>query len=92
MNMTVKHGQPKDSVQANFEKVVAEAQATHSHWVRHVEWSSDRTSATLTGPACKVTLSIDDENVHARGKVPLPAKWLEGSVRRFVEETLARTS
>jgi hypothetical protein len=92
LNMTVKHGQPKDAVRANFEKVINEARATHSRWIRNVEWSPDHTSAVLSGPAYEITLTIDDENVYARGSVPVPAKWLEGSVRRFVEQTLAQSS
>jgi hypothetical protein len=90
--MTVKHGQTKDAAQANFEKVITEAQSTHGRWIRHVEWSPDHTTAMPSGPAYKITLSVDDDNVYARGNVPLPVKWLEASVHRFVERTLARVS
>ncbi len=92
MNMTVKHGQSREAARANFEKVITRAQAEHRRWIRHVEWSSDRTTAVLSGPAYKLTLSFDDENVYAQGSVPLPVKWLEGPVRRFVEQALARSS
>jgi hypothetical protein len=92
LNMTVKHGQTADEARANFEKVIMAAHAHHGRWIRHVEWSVDRKSAILTGPAYQLTLSFDDQNVYARGTVPLALKWLEGPVRRFVEQTLAKKS
>ena len=89
LNMTVKHGQPAEAARANFEKAIAAAHEQHGRWVRQVEWSPDRSSAILSGPGYRVTLSFDDENVYAKGHVPLAFKLLEGSVRRFVEKTLA---
>ena len=92
LNMTVKHGQTADVARANFERVITAAHAHHGRWIRHVEWSVDRKSAILSGPAYRVTLSFDDQNVYARGNVPLALKLLEGPVRRFIEQTLARES
>ncbi len=90
LNMTVKHGQTADTARANFEKVIAAAHANHGRWIRHVEWSADRKAAILSGPAYQLTLSFDDQNVYASGNVPLAFKLLEGPVRRFVEQTLAK--
>ncbi len=90
LNMAVKHGLDKEAAQANFEKVITEAQAHHHHWIKQVEWSADRTSAIVSGPAYRLTLSFDDQNVYARGHVPLALKLLEGPVRKFVEQTLAK--
>jgi hypothetical protein len=92
LNMTIKHGLAKEAAQANFEKVIAEAQAQHGHWIKQVEWSADRKSAIVSGPAYRLTLSFDDENVYAKGNVPLALKLLEGPVRKFVEQTLAKKS
>ncbi len=92
LNMTVKHGQTADAARANFERVITAAHAHHGRWIRHVEWSADRKSAILSGPAYRLTLSFDDQNVYAKGNVPLALKLLEGPVRRFVEQTLARGS
>jgi hypothetical protein len=89
LNMTVKHGQTADAARANFEKGITAAHAQHGRWIRQVEWSADRKSAILSGPGYRVTLSFDDQNVYARGNVPLAFKLLEGQVRRFVEQTLA---
>ncbi len=88
LNMTVKHGQTADEARANFEKVIMVAHAHHGRWIRRVEWSTDRKSAILSGPAYRLTLSFDDQNVYARGSVPLALNLLEGPVRRFVEQTL----
>ena len=92
LNMTVKHDQTADAARANFEKAITAAHAQHGRWIRQVEWSADRKSAILSGPAYRVTLSFDDQNVYARGNVPLALKLLEGAVRRFVEQTLAEGS
>ena len=89
LNMAVKHGQTADAARANFEKVIMAAQTQHGRWIRQVEWSADRRSAILSGPAYRLTLSFDDQNVYAKGRVPLAIKLLEGPVRRFVEQTLA---
>jgi hypothetical protein len=89
LNFAVKHGQTAEVARANFARAISEAHAQHGRWIRQVEWSADRTSAVLSGPAYKITLSFDDQNVYARGNVPLAVKWLEGPVRRFVEQTLA---
>jgi hypothetical protein len=90
LNMAVKHGLAKEAAQANFEKVIAEAQAQHGRWIKHVEWSADRKSAIVSGPAYRLTLSFDDQNIYAKGNVPLALKLLEGPVRKFVEQTLAK--
>jgi hypothetical protein len=92
LNMTVKHDQTADAAQANFEKAIAAAHAQHGSWIRQVEWSADRKSAILSGPGYRVTLSFDEQNVYARGNVPLALKLLEGPMRRFVEKTLAKGS
>jgi hypothetical protein len=92
LNMTFKHGQTAAAARANFEKAITAAHAHHGRWIRQVEWSADRTLAILSGPAYRVTLSFDDQNVYAKGNVPLALKLLEGPVRRFVEQTLARGS
>jgi hypothetical protein len=92
LNLAVKHGQTAEAARANFAKAITEAHAQHGRWIRLVEWSSDGTTAVLSGPAYRITLSFDHLNVYARGNVPLAVKWLEGPVRRFVEQTLARGS
>ena len=92
LNMTVKHGQTADAARTNFEKVITAAHGQHGRWIKQVEWSADRKSAILSGPAYRITLSFDDQNVYARGNVPLALKLLEGPVRRFVEQTIAKGS
>jgi hypothetical protein len=92
LNLTIKHGQTGAVAQANFEKAITAAHARHGRWIRQVEWSADRKSAILSGPAYHVTLSFDDQNVYARGNVPLALKLLEWQVRRFVEQTLESES
>ena len=92
LNMAVKHGQTAEAARANFEKAITAAHAQHGRWIRQVEWSADRSTAVLSGPAYRITLSFDDQNVYAKGTVPLAVKLLEGQVRRFVEQTLAGNS
>lgn len=92
LNMAVKHGQTAEAARANFEKAITTAHAQHGRWIRQVEWSPDRSVAVLSGPGYRITLSFDDENVYAKGTVPLAMKLLEGPIRRFVEQTLAGDS
>jgi hypothetical protein len=92
LNMSIKHGQNVAAAQANFEKAITDAHVHHGRWIQQFEWSADRKSAILSGPAYRVTLSFDDQNVYARGNVPLALKLLERRVRRFVEQTLERES
>lgn len=92
LNMAIKHGQTPEEAQANFVKVITEAHERHGHWIKRVEWSADRTSATLTGHAYEVRLWYDEHQVYAQGHVPLAFKLLEGSIRRFVEQCLTKDS
>ena len=92
LNMSVRHGQTEAAARANFEKVITAAHAAHRRWIWQVEWSPDRSSAILTGPAYRVTLTVDAQNVYAMGNVPLAMKLLEGPMRRFIEQTLAKES
>ncbi len=92
LNMTIKHGQAPEAARANFVKGITEAHQHHGRWIRDVEWSADRTTAVLSGPGYRVTLTLDDESVHAQGKVPLALKLLEGQIRKFVEKTLEKMS
>jgi hypothetical protein len=90
LNIAVKHGQSLEAARVNFERAITVAQKEHSRWISTVEWSDDRTSAIVSGRAYRVTLSLDDQHVYARGTIPLALKLLERPIRRFVEETLAR--
>jgi hypothetical protein len=85
LNMSVKHGQPWEVAKANFEKGITEAHAKHGHLIRHVDWSDDKTSATITGAGSEVRLWLDEESVHAKGHVPFFVKLLEGQIRKFIE-------
>jgi hypothetical protein len=90
LNVIVKHSQTSEAARASFQKAITQAHAEHGRWIRHVEWSADRSSAVLSGPSYQITLSFDDQNVYARGNVPLAIKLLvEGPVRRFVEQSLS---
>ncbi|MGC8641559.1 MAG: polyhydroxyalkanoic acid system family protein [Isosphaeraceae bacterium] len=88
LNITMKHGQSPDEARVNFVKAITAAHQEHAHWIKTVEWSDDRTSAILSGPGYRVTLSFDDENVHARGTIPLALKLMERPIRQFVEALL----
>ena len=88
LNMSVKHGQPFETAKANFEKGLTAAQEKHSIYIKTVAWSDDRTSAKLSGPGYEVTLHVDQDSVHANGSVPFFVKFMEGPIRKFVEETL----
>ncbi len=88
LNMSVKHGQPFEVAKANFEKGISAAQAQYGKYVKQVEWSDDRTSARLSGSGYSVDLRLDGESIHATGEVPFFVRFLEGPIRKFVEQTL----
>ncbi|WP_165232817.1 hypothetical protein [Aquisphaera insulae] len=92
LNMAIKHGQAPDTAKVNFERAIRQAQVDHSRWIHRVDWAPDGMSAVLFGPSYSVTLSLDDQNVYARGKIPLALKLFEGPVRRSVEAMLAKMS
>ena len=81
INISVKHGQTLDAVRANFEKAITEAQSRFAMWIHRVEWSPDRTSATLAGTGFELTIRYDAEAVHVTGDVPFMAKLLEAPLR-----------
>jgi hypothetical protein len=88
LNMSVKHGQSWDDARANFQKGISAAETQHAKFIRSVEWSDDRTSARLLGPGFAVDLRVDEVSVHAVGDVPFFVKFMEGPIRKFVEDTL----
>jgi len=88
LNMSFEHGQAWETALANFEAAIEKAREDYARWIHAVEWSDDRTSAAVSGPSYEVNLHLDPTHVHARGRVPLAIKFLEPSVRRFVERTL----
>lgn len=88
LNMSVKHGRPFEVAKTNFDKGILAAQEKHHLYIKTVEWSQDRTSAKLSGPGYEVTLHVDQDSVHANGSVPFFVKFMEGPIRKFVEETL----
>lgn len=89
LKMSVKHGQPFAVASANFDSGISRAEAKFRSQIRQVEWSDDRSSATLKGPGFEVLLKVDADSVHATGHVPFFFKLFEGQMRKFVEETLA---
>ena len=90
LNMSVKHGQTVEAARANFDAGISRAEAKFGAYIKTIEWSDDRTAATLKGPGFEVNLKVDADSVHATGHVPFFFKLFEGQVRKFVEETLTR--
>ena len=86
--MSVKHGQPFEVAKANFEKGITSAAAQFGQFIKTVDWADDRTAARLGGPGFSVDLKVDAEAVHASGEVPFFVRFMEGPIRKFVEQTL----
>jgi hypothetical protein len=92
LNLAIDHGQTPEAARDNFERVIAAAQARHGRWIERLDWSADRTRATLGGPGYEVELSYDDQKVYARGTVPLAFKLFERPVKAFIKQTLGSKS
>ncbi len=88
LKMSVKHGLPFDVAKAHFEKGIKAAEIQHGNHIKQVEWSDDRTRAKLSGTGFAVELTVDHDSVHADGHVPFFVKFLEGPIRKFVEQTV----
>ncbi len=88
IKMSVKHGQTFDVAKANFDKGITAAEAQFGKFIKTVDWSDDRTAARLAGPGFTIDLNVDADSVHATGDVPFFVKFMEGPIRKFVEQTL----
>lgn len=92
VNMSIEHGQTPDAARESLRRGIEGALAEHGRWIHGVSWSDDGTAAVLTGPSYRVTMSLDDTHLHARGQVPLAIKLLERPVRRFIEQSMAKNA
>jgi hypothetical protein len=90
LNLSVKHGQTWDVARSNFVRGIEAARTRFGMWIKRVDWSADRTSAQLSGPGFTVEMSVDAQEVHARGDLPIFARLLEGPIKAFLQKTFAR--
>src|SRR4051812_42154571 len=90
LNLSVKHGQEWDVARVNFEKGIEAARTQFGMWIHRVEWSADRTSAKLFGPGFWVDMSVDPQEVHARGDIPIFARFIEGPLKSFLHQTFSK--
>ena len=87
LDVSVAHGQTWDVARVNFEEGIRQARAKFGLWIRHVDWSPDRTAARLSGPGFAVEMRVDAREVHARGDLPAFAKFFEAPLRAFLRQT-----
>jgi hypothetical protein len=90
LDISIPHDQPPDIAASKFQSAIREAQSQFAAWVHHVDWADDRRSATVTGPGYEVRLWFDERDVHARGRIPLMWKLMEGALRRYVQRVIER--
>ena len=87
MNLTMKHGQTWETARVNFDKGISDASRSFSMWIQRVEWSADRTAATLHGHGFHVEMWVDPQDVHAKGDLPFFAKMFEAPLKGFLQRT-----
>ena len=90
LNLSVEHGQTWDVARTNFTKGIEAAQSQFGTYIRRVEWSDDRTSAQLSGPGFMVEMTVDAQQVHARGDLPFFVRFFEGPLKAFLRKTFAK--
>lgn len=90
IHVSMKHGQTPDVARAIFVREIDEASAKYAKWIQRVDWSPDRASATLSGPGFEIRTWHDDQEVHAKGNVPLFIKILEAPLKAMIQQTIAR--
>ena len=91
INMSVKHGQTWDIARANFVKGIEAARSQFGMWIRHVDWTEDRTAAHLSGPGFTIKMSVDAQEVHAQGDLPAFAMFFEAPLKAFLQKTFAKS-
>ena len=92
VDIAVNHGQTPEAAKANFEPPIIAAQVRYTSWIRIVEWSDDRTAAKMVGPGFDVELSYDEQRIYTAGTIPLALKLMEGPIKTFIAQTLAKRS
>jgi hypothetical protein len=88
LDMAVEHGQTPELAQRNFERAVTAAQTRFAGWIHRLEWSPDGTAVTVAGSGFDVVVSYDDQNVYARGTIPLAYKFFEGPIKSYILRSL----
>ena len=90
LDLAIEHGQSLEGAAKKFQAAILETQDRFGTWIRRVDWSEDRRSATLSGPGYEVRLWFDDRDVHAHGRIPLAWKLFEGAMRSYVRRIIDR--
>ncbi len=90
LDISIQHGQPEEQAHVRFEAAILEAQSRFGAWIGRVDWSEDRRSATFSGSNYKVKFWYDEQDVHARGTIPLAWKLFEGAMRSHVKKVIDR--
>src|SRR5690242_7239461 len=92
MNVSVKHGQTLDAASSHFERGVEDVSTKYAKWIQGVEWSPDRRAATFSGQGYVVTASVDADEVHVRGHIPLFAKIFSGPLESYLRQMFQKPS
>ena len=80
INLSVKHGRTLEDARARLEQTVNEACDKFASLVQRVEWTADRNTAVVYGSGFEVKLSVDAQDVHVVGDIPLLGRLLGGPV------------
>jgi hypothetical protein len=90
LNLSMEHDQPLDVAQAKLEAGIDEAISQYGSRIGRVDWSEDGRSATISGSGYEVRLWYDERCFHAKGRIPLAWKLLEGVVRHRIRKLIDR--
>ncbi len=80
INLSVKHGRTLEDARARLEQTVSEACERFAAMVQRVEWAADRNSVVVYGAGFEVKMSVDPQDVHIVGDIPLLGRLLGGPV------------
>ena len=91
MTLSVQHGLTVDEARKRLETAVAELTSRLGTLVRRVKWSPDRNQVRLEGSGIWIELRLDGQAVHVTADIPVPGRFLGGSVTTRLQEILQRT-
>jgi putative polyhydroxyalkanoate system protein len=92
ISVSIAHGQTLEEARHRLETVVREI--SERFGLRRVEWSADRNRVKLEGAGARIEMSVDPQDVHVTGDIPVLAGLLSGpftsGLRQILDQALRK--
>jgi hypothetical protein len=88
INLSLEHGRTRAEARTSLQNALNEVRGKLGPMIQRAEWSGDGDRVRLDGPGFWVEMSVDDQQVHATGDVPLLAGLLGGPLAGGLKKIL----